>query len=863
MPFQWLSWFGGEELDHNSFSKSENRTGLPLPRYEILDFMQGTAVVEQAIRPGQRGRVWFQASSWPALCEDGLEILPGEAVDVLGLFDMALVVEPAFLLQVALAKLTAIQEACQHYGRSLTDPRWLEYLHGSLPNDLNHLSSSELMAAWQRFIQGKSVPIHIFRHFCRILNLDWKTLCDRPAPPPDPTSAPTPLQPSADFVGRTDAIADLHTLSRDGARAILIQGRGGMGKTTLARQFLAHGPFDRVLECWMSRETAHLTPAESLVQEWLQRDLQLSPGQQFGVSLERLRQYLQTHRVGILIDNLESALDRYGCLIASHRQYAELFALLADPTVQSVTLMTSREPLHEASVPYSLYRLKGLDVDAWRTFFHLNQIQPQDTVLHAMHQAYGGNAKAMRIISSAIRLDFQGDSAAYWRESQQDLLLERDLNDLVNSHFDRVQCLYPEAHRLLCRLGCFGYHNIPTLPVEAVISMMWDIPAEEHRRMLRFLRDLSLVESDRQRYWLHPLIQSKALALLRSSPDWAVAHQKAAEFWTTHVAAVETPDDALEALEAYYHYLQLRQWEAAAGVIIGCRDNRWATQEPLGVSFYRLGLMKRMIEVITPVIASLPQGFALGKLHNILGDLYWLTGDLQRAIRCHEECGQVAIACQSRDLEIVSLFNVGLCQIDLGEMASALTYFNTVNAMAENTEQHKYAVGAWFCLAFLHSQLGWQQAARIYVTKVSQEYDKIKTDAWSQGYSLLFLARTYRNLGDPDRAIQLYDKACTFAEESHFTLVKARALNGLAEISRDRLDFEGAIANHLAAKRLLDHIEAKCDLAEVYYQLGLTHGKMKRIEESKISFQTALQLFEQIGAINQMRKVQQMMKRHL
>lgn len=85
--------------------------------------------------------------------------------------------------------------------------------------------------------------------------------------------------------------------------------------------------------------------------------------------------------------------------------------------------------------------------------------------------------------------------------------------------------------------------------------------------------------------------------------------------------------------------------------------------------------------------------------------------------------------------------------------------------------------------------------------------------------------------------------------------VKAKTINGLAEIHRQQTDFALALANHTEAIELLDKIGAKCDLAEAYFQLGLTNQKMVNPDESQMNFNRAIQLFTEIKAPKQVEKV--------
>lgn len=159
------------------------------------------------------------------------------------------------------------------------------------------------------------------------------------------------------FLGREQAINDLTNLVTLGHKIIVIQGQGGIGKTTLAKKYLATQKFELVLEFLMAKETQNITSVESILEEWLKRDFQEEPGKEFGVTLARFKRHLTQRKIGILIDNLEPALDKNGQLISEQRKYLELFRILADNNVQSVTLITSRDRFCEVDINLHHYRL--------------------------------------------------------------------------------------------------------------------------------------------------------------------------------------------------------------------------------------------------------------------------------------------------------------------------------------------------------------------------------------------------------------------------------------------------------------------------------------------------------------------------
>ncbi|NEP61424.1 MAG: AAA family ATPase, partial [Symploca sp. SIO2G7] len=612
------------------------------------------------------------------------------------------------------------------------------------------------------------------------------------------------------FIGRNSALERLNLLSRQNHKIIVIQGEGGLGKTTLAQHYLRWGTFDVVLEWRIAQETSSLTAVEHIIDEWLRQDLNDEPGQDLSISLSRLSRHLKQKQIGILIDNLEPALDSNGQFVVEARCYIELLKLLSDFSINSVTLITSRDRLCEPGIRAYHYRLPRLTLADWQQCFQSHQLcvfQAQ-AILQCLHRTYGGNAKAMEILCSTIQTDFNGDLDAYWQAYGANPLAEIDLKNLVISQIDRLQCLDPIAYQLLCRLSCYRYQTIAKLSLSAVLAQCHDLDGQ---RAISSLRNRSLLEVENGESWLHPVIRAVSIERLRQNDSlWDKANQTAARYWTDSVDSLTSLADAQQALEAYYHYAAIGDFQAASQVLLRSRHNQWKQFLPLASSLYRMGFVYPVsiliVEVLNRLEAEPESLLQLSELRNILGDIYWITGEISQAIACQE----TAIATTQHHLStfkapdplnhyylqmlnIDSRLSLGLYAVDLWELEQAETAFRSVINLGQDTPHHAWAEKATVALALTYAYQHKQQCAYPLAEHCLAIFADRSPKSGRLAYFIQLLGQTFGQLGHHQRAETLYQQALTFAEAGHYLQVKAKALTGLAMIARQRNQLDVAL----------------------------------------------------------------------
>lgn len=676
------------------------------------------------------------------------------------------------------------------------------------------------------------------------------------------------ISENPNFVGREDAIAHLDQLRHQGEKLIVIQGMGGVGKTRLAEEYLTSQGFDLVLELRMVKKKEGIATVESVIEEWFRRDLQEEPGQELGVMLARLKRQLQTRKIGVLIDNLETALDGQG-RFETDSGYVHLLSVLADSTLKSFTLIASREPLGE-SIDFATYMLPSLNQQAWQEFFSSRQINVDDKILNEMHKAYDGNALAMKLLCEPINRN-EG-MANYWRKHKVEngIVIELAVENLVKDQFNRLEKICPEAYHLLCRLGCYRYQDLATVPRDGLSCLMWDVPKNQLPHIIKFLEDRCLVECQQEEYYLHPFICLEAITRLRNNQeDWKTTNHEAAKYWTKAVKTVETEEQAIKALEPYYHYIQIEDFNSAAEVIITGRTNKWIKGiegELLGQSFYRLGILEGITSVIELLIQNSEKinNAYLGKIYYILGSVGIIKGNLNEAMKYFSIAKEIAMEKEERKpLRIDIGITIGFCQKYMGELEEAIKTFQEVlEIIGEDNTYRADTLCCWSLLAFLYSSSKEQDSALHFAAKVDLEefFQVAHRTIFRKGSALLYLGSAYENLRNFEEASKIYKRTKEFAEDANCKQIIAKALNGLAEIEREQGNFKEASIKHEEAIKIALKGDAKGYLAEAYYQQGLTYQKMGELEQSKEDFQKAIELYDKMKVPKQVEKVQRAMK---
>ena len=678
------------------------------------------------------------------------------------------------------------------------------------------------------------------------------------------------------FVGRESAIASLNTLVNEGKKLILIQAEGGIGKTTLAIRYLYNQGFDIVVNYPMAKESQNISSVESVVEEWLKRYFNEEPGREFGISLDRLRNKLEdkNKKIGILIDNLEPAL-KNGRFIENHRRYVELLRVLDHPNVQSLTLITSREPIYEEGISVCLCPLEGLSKEAWNQFFESCRINtgssPLDekSALSLMHKAYGGNAEAMFIFSGAIKIECQGDLEAYWQKNHDDLLINPTLENLIEGQFNKLQHDNPKAYRLLCRLGCYRYQDVPLVPEEGIYYLLWDVREEQRKRVIKALRDRSLIKCSNQKYYLHPVIRAEAIDRLKKSEDWEITNRKIALFWAESVKHITNITEGLKRLESYNHYVDIEEWENAVNILITVVNGSrlLAYLRAFGYLHKCLNIIKFLLN--KPNINK--RYIVILRIH--LAGINSIIGDFKKSIYEWKSLEKIITKKHNKNFTENHILTIEECvdyrgafallYINMGDYNNAISILQAVLPIAKDLDDtgKEFIAYIYSCLSIANYLVGNHAESLIYLKETinAKEYLEMSSKTWIKIYGFNNLRKCLLYHGKLLKSREVCQLLLKYYKHNSFLQAKGFALVGFGDVYFIKSDFQKALDNYEKAIQIFLKIGSIYDKAETFYHIGLTYQKMGNNQQSHNNFQQAIQLFEEMEVPKQVEKVRQAM----
>lgn len=422
------------------------------------------------------------AQHWPAvqlLCAQGQPVAAAirkVLEQAIGALETSLVEDPALLRHHYLQQ-RSIEALATEYAR---DPSTLHRQRNRLLHELAVIVAQQNLAATRQHLVGRFKVRHPIVGFDELATRLVARLVSDAAPP-----------------------------------VVIVEGMGGLGKTTLARmaaeQCAAHPAFAGVL--WVSakqvefnvwagqRQTLQpgaLDPADLLFE--LARELKLStPGDLASVEAE-VRAHCQRDRYLIVFDNLESVADlaALGPLIEQLVGTSRILITTRDhtPDVLPTRLDWQHIPLHElpAEVSYALLRSAAQHTSAPAL------AQASDAELAQIYAVTGGNPLALWLVAGQAR-------SVPWTTFISDLVAHRPRD---RSAYELYNYLYRRSWQQLsaeAQVVLFAMHRCETGATHDLLLALSDLDELTFRQAVNELQRHMLLMFDGQ-YYIHRLTYS-------------------------------------------------------------------------------------------------------------------------------------------------------------------------------------------------------------------------------------------------------------------------------------------------------------------------------------------------------------------
>ncbi len=629
-------------------------------------------------------------------------------------------------------------------------------------------------------------------------------------------------------------------------RILFISGMGGIGKTTLARALVETRPANVPLAFWFDfgkRSGATLGDVLEKLAGYMN-----SPGLiQFRKEgreaelddINRLTDELgKRDPIWLVFDNLETALNKD---MKFHDPGIDsLFTSLRDSPHQAKVIITSRT-LPVLADGGSLFdvledekkELKGLKTDFAVDYLVKNGLdEVEQSQLEALANGVDGHPLALKLLIGlvkkiGVKVTLK-DLSKFKRHKESTIKIARKL-------FDK---LAGDEKELLERMSVFRQSE----PIEAIENMFTATTSDD---AIENLIDKSLLETDRdENFWLHPLIREFSYDDLENKIE---VHEIAMQYFLSLPLPEERAgkEDIQPLIEAHYHACRIEDYNKAFNIIM---DNN------IHEDMDRWGNYRTLIDLCLDLLPEdhFSDTSLLDDLQNhgaVLGNLgiaYSGLGQVEKAIKYHEQALVIAREIGDKQGEGTDLGNLGNAYSDLGQVEKAIEYYQKALVIAREIGDRRNE-GNWLgSLGNAYSDLGQVEKAIEYHEQALVISKEI-SDRRNEGIWLGNLGLAYSDLGQVEKAIEYYQKALVITREIGDRRNEGTDLGNLGIAYSNLGQVEKAIEYYQKALVIAREIGAKQGEGTDLGNLGVEYSVLGQVEKAIEYYEQALVIALEIG----------------
>ena len=468
----------------------------------------------------------------------------------------------------------------------------------------------------------------------------------QPPPHPSPASSLQPWQhpPLPDCHIRRPELEQTILNKLQAQQILILVGLGGAGKSTLAT-WLAHEVAGSWVEgviwvddCQLDQGGFDIFEAQSRIARTFQVELQ---GHSLAERAGELRSLLRDKSYLLVLDDVWDSQDLEHLRVHNHHSFLLI-------TTRNATVIHAFGTL-------SPIQVNGFSPTEGRDLFKIELEEWVDSAnLDELLARVGHLPLALVLVRALIQDGYTlSELLAHFRGELPDLSI-LDIDDHQTRSKSLTSCFdlsfnHVPSTEMQQRFVQLGYFN-GTFQMEAVAAV-WGIPPKEARRSLLQLVRLALVIREGRHYRLHPLLRDYARQKLMTTwPDLAhITCRRHAAFYIRQVLyhpqvlkGVTDPAPNLD--EAWADIVAGVKWAARqVPDLVTCAALLAHTERPALLA----ALGPALVEAIRVDLSTVTDRSRQALLYELLGDLYLLRRDLEPALACFEEAGDLWLAVEN------------------------------------------------------------------------------------------------------------------------------------------------------------------------------------------------------------------------
>lgn len=220
----------------------------------------------------------------------------------------------------------------------------------------------------------------------------------------------------------------------------------------------------------------------------------------------------------------------------------------------------------------------------------------------------------------------------------------------------------------------------------------------------------------------------------------------------------------------------------------------------------------------------------------------------KKALDCYYGAQRIFETLDDKTYLVEVLRRIGFVFVRTSDYEKALAYYNRGLKYLEKTADRQIIARLLNSMGLVYYLWGKLDTAVEYFMEGIKKIETSGTAESTKGICTANLGRTYRRLGDYEKALQCLHQALAIAKKHRKTLIQSFICREIAEVYKEQADFDNAIDYCNKSMRILDKEKHKRQNAAALLLLAGIHTAQKRFQNALDYTQRALKNFREIDS---------------